>query len=108
MTKEDDPEERKERPQMTIDLNEVYKFKPEDIEIEIENETYSNLAYIQVAHRDLHIDFLKMPGIKKDDKQKVQGNRVYMSHAAAQKLANKLLEILDKSYNEKSFEVYED
>ncbi|MFP4052026.1 MAG: DUF3467 domain-containing protein, partial [Thermoplasmata archaeon] len=84
MTSDDDPEEDKEKSQVTIDLNEIYKFEPEDIEIDIENESYSNLAYIQVAHRDLQIDFLKMPGIQEEDKQKVKGTRIHMSHAAAQ------------------------
>ncbi len=90
-----------------IDLREIYKYEPDDIEIDIVNETYSNLAYIQIANRDMHIDFLKMPGSKEDGIQKVKGTRIYMSHAAAQKLANKLLEILDKSYSETPFEEYE-
>lgn len=107
MTAEDNSEEEKEKSQITIDLNEIYKFEPEDVGIDIENETYSNLAYIQVAHRDLHIDFLKMPGTKENDKQKVKGTRIHMSHAAAQKMAEKLLNILEKSYDEEPFELYE-
>jgi len=101
-------EEKKKTGETSIDLNEIYKFDPEDIEIEIQNETYSNLAYIQVANRDLHIDFLKMPGTKKEEKQKVEGTRIYMSHAAAQKMASKLIEILEKSYSERGFEEYKD
>ncbi len=100
--------EKKKTGELSIDLNEIYKFEPEDIEIEIENETYSNLAYIRVANRDLHIDFLKMPGIKIEGKQIVEGTRIYMSHAAAQKMAAKLIEILDKSYSESGFEEYEE
>lgn len=107
MTSDDYPEENKEKSQVTIDLNEIYKFEPEDIEIDIKNESYSNLAYIQVAHRDLQIDFLKMPGTKENDKQKVKGTRIHMSHAAAQKMAKKLLDILEKSYEEEPFEHYE-
>ncbi len=107
MTAEGDPEEEKKNSQITIDLNEIYEFEPEDIEIDIENEAYSNLAYIQVGHRDLQIDFLKMPGTKKEDKQKVKGTRIHMSHAAAQKMAEKLLGILEKSYEEEPFEQYE-
>ncbi len=100
-------EEKKKTGELSIDLNEIYRFEPEDVEIEIKNETYSNLAYIQVASRDLHIDFLKMPGIKVEGKQKVEGTRIYLSHAAAQKMATKLIEILDKSYSERGFEEYE-
>ncbi len=103
----EDKEKNIETSSETIDLSEIYQFKKEDLEIDIEEETYSNLAYIEVSHRDLHIDFLKMPGIKKEGKQKVKGTRVHMSHAAAQKLADKILEILDKSYEEKPFEEYE-
>ncbi len=107
MTTNNDSEEEEKKSEITIDLNEIYKFEPEDLEIDIENETYSNLAYIQVAHRDLQIDFLKMPGTKEGDKQKVKGTRIHMSHAAAQKMAEKLLGILEKSYEEEPFEEYE-
>ncbi len=100
--------EEKESVSTTIDLNEVYKFDPEDLEIQIEKETYSNLAYIQVGHRDIHIDFLKMPGTKKEGDQEVKGTRVYMSHAAAQKMAKKLMGILEDSYHKTPFEEYEE
>ncbi len=100
-------EVEKKSSNVQIDLNEIYKFESEDIEIDIINEEYSNLAYIQVGNRDLRIDFLKMPGVKKEGKQKVEGTRIHMSHAAAQKMARKLIDILQKSYSERGFEEYE-
>ncbi len=105
---EETNEEKKQSSNVQIDLNEIYKFEPEDIEIDIINDDYSNLAYIQVGNRDLRIDFLKMPGIKKEGKQKVEGTRIHMSHAAAQKMATKLIDILEKSYSERGFEEYEE
>jgi len=74
---------------------------------DISYSTYSNLAYIQVTHRDVYIDFLEMPGIKREDgKMHVDGTRVFMSHAAAQKLAEALNGILEKVYSEGGMENY--
>ncbi|HDR73595.1 MAG TPA: DUF3467 domain-containing protein [Methanoculleus sp.] len=92
---------------MVIDLRDLYKYKPEDIMPDISYSTYSNLAYIQVTHRDVYIDFLEMPGIKREDgKMHVDGTRVFMSHAAAQKLAEALNGILEKVYSEGGMENY--
>jgi len=61
---------------------------------------YSNLAYIQVTPRDLYIDFLEMPGVKKDGRMVVSGVRIYMSHVAGQRLSQALgrtiSEVLEK------------
>jgi len=53
---------------ITVDLGEIYKFESKDIIPDISIVRYSNLAYIQLTHRDVYIDFLEMPGIKKDGK----------------------------------------
>ena len=52
----------------TIDIRDMYKFKPEDLTLDISATYYSNVAYIQVAPRDVIIDFLGLPGTKKDEK----------------------------------------
>ncbi len=98
--------EQKDEPTL-IDLRELYKWKPEDLFPEISYSTYSNLAYIQVTHRDVYIDFLEMPGIKQEDgKMHVNGTRIFMSHAAAQKLAEALNGILNQVHNEGGMESY--
>jgi hypothetical protein len=102
----------KKTPQMkdskgiTIDLNEIYKFEPKDITIDITTSRYSNLAYVTCEHRDVFIDFLEMPGIKKDGKMMVNGTRIFMSHAAAQKLAEALKGILKQIHDDGQMESY--
>lgn len=102
MTEEKDEEfiENKKIPakpkdSITIDLRDLYKFEQKDIIPDISVVRYSNLAYIQITHRDVYIDFLEMPGIKKDGKVLLNGTRIYMSFAGAQKLAETLHGILE-------------
>ena len=57
---------------LTIDISEMYKYNTKDLMTDISSSAYSNLEYVQATHRDLYIkdlyiDFLEMPGIKKDD-----------------------------------------
>ncbi len=86
----------KEEGVVKIDLREVYKFDPKDLIPDISVVRYSNLAYIQATHRDIYIDFLEMPGIKKDGKVLLNGTRIYMSFVGAQKLAETLQGLLDQ------------
>lgn len=89
-----------------IDLRELYKFEPGELQPDITHSSYSNLAYVQVTHRDVFIDFLEMPGIRRDNKMRVNGTRVYMSHAAAQKLAEALSGVLEMVHREEGMEKY--
>ncbi|KAF1074800.1 DUF3467 domain-containing protein [Methanogenium sp. MK-MG] len=92
---------------MTIDISEMYAYKKEDLMTDISSSAYSNLAYVQVTHRDLYIDFLEMPGIKKDDgKMHIKGTRIYMSHSAAQKLSKALSGILKTVHSDGGMECY--
>lgn len=88
-----------------IDLSKIYAFKPENLTIDITNTYYSNVSYLQVAPRDVVIDFLALPGIKKDEKMIVSGVRVYMTHVEALKMAEALGALLAK--NEKRIERFE-
>jgi len=85
---------------VTIDLANLYKFEPEDLVTDIRTTAYSNLAFIQVTHRDVFIDFFEMPGTKKDGKMVMPGTRVYMSFAAAQRLSEALTGILEKAHRD--------
>jgi len=91
---------------ITIDLHELYKYEPEDICLDINQSSYSNMAYVQVSHRDVSIDFLEMPGIRRDNKNHVKGTRIYMSHAAAQKLSEALAGLLEKVHSDGGIENY--
>lgn len=89
-----------------VDVRELYKFEPKDIIPDISIVRYSNLAYIQITHRDVYIDFLEMPGIKKDGKMLLNGTRIYMSFVAAQKLAETLQGILEQVDSRGEMEKY--
>lgn len=92
--------------EFVIDLRKVYNYKPENLKPDISIVRYSNLAYINTNNRDVHIDFLEMPGIIKDDKVLLNGTRIYMSHAAAEKLAERLLETLEQVRSSGKMEKY--
>jgi hypothetical protein len=89
-----------------IDLADLYKFEPEDLLADIKTSAYSNLAYVQVTHRDVVIDFFEMPGTKKDGKMVLPGTRVFMSFAAAQRLSEALAGILEKAHRDGGMEQY--
>lgn len=89
-----------------VDLRKLYRFEPEELQLDITHSSYSNLAYVQVAHRDVCIDFLEMPGVRRDGKALINGTRIYMSHAAAQKLAEALNGILERVHTEEGMEKY--
>ena len=91
---------------VSVDISELYKFKQDDLVLEISEERYSNLAYIQVAPREVSIDFLPMPGIKKDGKMVIKGTRIYMSHMAAQMLAERLNQLLEEVHEKGGIETY--
>jgi len=87
-----------EDPPVSIDLRKLYAFEPSDLVPDIASSHYSNLAYVQVTHRDVYIDFLEMPGTKRDGKMPVKGVRIYMSHPAAKRLVEVLGEILEEGH----------
>lgn len=96
----------KDKGSTVVDLSNLYRFNPQDLSINISDEIYSNLSYMQVTHRDVYIDFLAMPGTKRDDIQVVNGVRVYMSHVAAQKLAETLGQLLSDVHQKGAMETY--
>ena len=96
----------KDKQAVTIDLADLYKFNPEDLIADIRTSAYSNLAYVQVTHRDVVIDFFEMPGTKKDGKMVLPGTRVFMSFAAAQRLSEALAGILEKAHRDGEMEQY--
>jgi len=100
-------EESIESKSIEIDVGTLYTFEKEDLEININEENYSNLAYVQITQRDAKIDFLRMPGLKKDGKMVVNGIRVFMTHSAAQKMALAILATLKKVDADGELEEYD-
>ena len=91
---------------VAIDFADLYKFNKDDLAINISTVGYSNIAYMQVGHRDVYIDFLEMPGTKKDEKMVINGVRIFMSHTAAKALAESLNQLLDDVYERGKMESY--
>lgn len=77
-------------------LDALYSLDAKDVELDLEETRYSNLAYVQVSGGEVSIDFLEMPGIKRDGKHLVRGIRVYLAHSSAQRLAEVLPSVLEE------------
>jgi hypothetical protein len=101
-------EQDQEAKSINVDITKMFSYDVDNFTPDIKVSGYSNLAYIQVNQRDVFIDFMEMPGIRKDDKVMVNGIRVFMSHSAAKKLSEKLNEILDDVYQKGQMERYPD
>jgi len=92
---------------ITIDIQSLYAFRPEDLQADISTVRYANHSFIQVTERDLYIDFLEMPGVKKENgKVAVNGTRIYMTHVAAQKMAEALSGVLERVHRDGRMETY--
>jgi hypothetical protein len=97
-TEENNAEEKAKN--TSIDIGDLYKFKREDLILDISSTHYSNLTYMQVASRETILDFLELPGVKKDGKMVINGVRIYLSHVAAQMLVEKLGRLLETAYED--------
>jgi hypothetical protein len=106
MSKTDGPVSENTEDTITIDFADLYKFNKDDLAINISTVGYSNIAYMQVGHRDVYIDFLGMPGTKRDGKMVIDGIRIFMSHTAAKALADSLNQLLDDVYRRGKMESY--
>lgn len=98
-----DPEEKKP---LSINFEDIYRFERSDVVLEISEEHYSNIAYMQVGGRDVCIDFFAMPGVKKDGRMVLRGTRIYMPHVAAQRLVESLDSVLRSVYLDDKMETY--
>jgi len=92
--------------ELTFDLREMYRLDPKDAVPDISHMHYSNLAFIHVSNRDVYIDFLEMPGVKKEGKVLIPGIRIFLTHAAAQKLAEALNRTLETVSAKGDFEKF--
>lgn len=92
--------------EVSIDIGDLYRFEASDLVLDISEEHYSNLAYMQVAPREVYVDFFALPGVKKDGKMLLRGTRIYMSHVAAQRLAETLDRVLKDVHQAGRMESY--
>jgi hypothetical protein len=91
---------------MSVDIGKCYKFAPDDFEIEVTSEHYSNNSYIQVMNQDVLIDFMRVPGVKKDGKMVASATRIYLTHVQAAKLARTLQSLLQSTHEAGRMETY--
>ncbi len=96
----------KGRAPLQFDITQMYEYDPAESAPDITVVRYSNLAYVQVTPRDVYIDFLEMPGVKRDGKMAVNGTRVYMSFVAAKRLSEVLAGVLDQVHERGAMEQY--
>lgn len=54
--------------------------------------------------RDSHIDFLGLPGVRKEGRAKINGTRVYLSDVSEKRLGEVLREVLKKASKDGRFE----
>jgi len=59
-----------------------------------------------VSNRDVSIDFIELPGVKKEDKTIINAIRIKLPHSVAQNLAGLLIGLLEKAYQEGQIEQY--
>jgi hypothetical protein len=91
---------------LSVDIGKCYQFKPEDFDIEVTSEHYANNSFIQVMNQDVFIDFMSIPGIKKEGKMVASATRIYMTHVQAAKLARSLQSILQSTHEAGRMETY--
>lgn len=105
--KKGDYSQKVESNKVSIDLSKLYSYNHDEAEVCIDNTIYANLSYVQLSHRDVYIDFLKMPGIIENKKQIIYGTRVYLTHSAAQQLAVVLSTLLKQIHEAGEMEFYQ-
>jgi len=91
---------------VSLDIGNCYRFKPEDFEINVTSEKYANNSFVQVMNADVFIDFMALPGVKKDGKMVADTTRIYMTHVQAKKMADALNIVLENTYNAGRMESY--
>jgi hypothetical protein len=56
--------------------------------------------------QDVFIDFMRIPGVKKEGKMVAGATRIYLTHVQAAKLARSLQSVLQSSYEAGRMETY--
>jgi hypothetical protein len=91
---------------VSIDVGKSYRFSPEDFEVNVTSAHYANNSFIQVMSQDVFIDFMALPGTKKDGRMVADATRIYMTHVQAKRLADTLKDVLENTYTSGRMEIY--
>ena len=86
---------RGEETVISLDMAALYQFKQEDLELDVTTVRYSGDHFVQFTENDLFIDFLELPGVRKEGKMKVNTTRIYLTHNVAKCLAKTLTDALN-------------
>ena len=107
MTPKNPGQENRKKATVAVDLSSSYEIDNTLTVTDIEDVRYSNLATVNVSHRDVFIDFLQMPGFKSEGAMHLPGVRIFMSYASAQKLAEALSLVLHRAHADGGMEEYQ-
>ena len=91
---------------VSIEIGKCYQFKPDEFQIDVSSVHYANHSFIQVMTQDIFIDFLTIPGTKKDGKMVADATRIFMTHVQAKKLVESLGAVLESTYQAGRMETY--
>lgn len=84
-------DEGKRTVEISLDMEEYYQVKQKELSLDISRIRYSNHQIVQSGNSDIYVDFLEMPGIRKDEKWVIEGTRIYLPPKIAKGLARALL-----------------
>lgn len=87
---------------ISLDMAALYQFNQEDLELDVTVVRYSGDHFVQLTQNDLFIDFLELPGVRREGKMKVNTTRIYLTHNVAKGLAKTLNEALHHLEDEES------
>jgi anionic cell wall polymer biosynthesis LytR-Cps2A-Psr (LCP) family protein len=99
-------EEIEEMEEKTKDIDDIFDNSDCQVIPNVTHSKYSNIAYISASNRDIHINFLELPGIRKGNELLIDTTRIYMTYSSAQKLAAAIQEVLREAYSKGSMQEY--
>jgi hypothetical protein len=89
-------------------LKYLYQHEMKDIQLNIIADYSSNLGYIQTTPRDVCMDLLTLPEVIENGQPVIKGVRIHMPYAAAQRLAETILGLIQKVQSDDTIEVVKD
>lgn len=80
--------------QFVISQTEVLDPNPKNPIADVIQTWYSNYGFVTAGGRDLWIDFLQLPGTPVEGRTHIPTYRIFLTHVAAQKLAEQILSVV--------------
>ncbi|MEA3559651.1 MAG: hypothetical protein U9R75_10390 [Candidatus Thermoplasmatota archaeon] len=91
---------------INIDIGKMFRFDQDKMETDITKMMYSNHVYIQINPREVELNFMNIPGVKKEGNNICETVKIIMPFSGAQSFANVLLETMASVYNQGGMEEY--